>query len=77
MAVTQDELNNFQLFAAHRLANGGAESMAELVAGWEEHRQHDESVVALQESHAEAKTGRVVSAQEFFADARKTLGLSE
>ncbi len=75
MAVTQDELNDFRLFAAQRLAV--AESMAELVAAWEEQRQHDESVAALQESHADAEAGRVVSAEEVFADARQTLGLPE
>ncbi len=72
MAVTQDELNDFQLFAAHRLANAGTESMAELVAGWEEHRQHSASVAALPKFNAQAEAGCVDSAAEILADARKT-----
>ena len=74
MAVTLDDLNDFQMFAAARLSDGQAESMAELVTAWEDQRQ---SVAALQESHADAEAGRVVSAGEVFADTRKTLGLSE
>ena len=77
MAVTSDELNDFQSFAADRLANGDAESMAELVAAWEDQRQHQQSVDALNESHADAEAGRVVPAKEVFADTRETLGLQE
>ena len=77
MAVTQDDLNDFQMYAANRLANGGAESMAELVTAWEDQRQHSQSVAALQESHANAEAGRVIPAEEVFADARKTLRLPE
>ena len=77
MALTQDDLNDFQLFADKRLANGGADSMAELVSAWEDQRQHNRSVAALQESHADADAGRIAPTEEVFAETRKALGLSK
>lgn len=77
MAVTQDELNDFQSFATEHLARGGAESMAQLVAAWEARRQHRQSIDALNESHADAESGRVIPADEVFAEARKSLDLQE
>ena len=75
MAVTPDELSDFQLFAEARLANGGAECMAELVAAWEAKRQFEQSIAALDDSDADAEAGRVLPAEEVFADARKNLGI--
>ena len=77
MAVTQSELNDFQAFAAKRLANGGSDSMADLVADWERDRSHRQSVDALQESHSDAEAGRVTPAAEVFEETRKTLGIQE
>jgi len=77
MAVTESELNDFQAFAAKRLANGGSESMSDLVSEWETDRLHRQSVDALQQSHADAEAGRVTPAEEVFADTRKTLGIPE
>ena len=71
MAVTPDDLTEFNRYAAKVLANGGAESMTELASRWEADRL---SVSALQESHADAEAGRVHSAEEVFADVRKALG---
>ena len=73
MTVTQDDLNDFQMFAADRLATGEAESIADLVSAWEDQRQQRESIAALHESHADAEGGRVIPAEEVFADARKSL----
>lgn len=77
MAITQDDLNDFQVFAAARLAKREADSMAELVSAWEDQRRLRQSVEALQESHADAEAGRVVPAEEAFANTRRTLDLSE
>jgi hypothetical protein len=74
MAVTQDDLNDFQRFANAKLSNGGVESMDELVAAWHEHRAHMDSLSSLEESHADAEAGRIHPAEEVIADARKTLG---
>jgi hypothetical protein len=73
MAITQDDLNDFQIFAANRVASGEAESMADLVSAWEDQRQYRRSVEALQESDADAKSGRLIPAKDVFADVRKSL----
>ncbi len=77
MAVTHEELNDFQRFVIARLANCEAESMTDLVAAWESERQHQQSIDALKESHADAEAGRVVPAEEVFLETRKTLGITE
>ena len=74
MTVTPDDLNDFQRFASAKLSNGGAESIDELVAAWNEHRAHLDSLTSLEESHADAEAGRTHAAEEVFTDARKTLG---
>ena len=39
MAVTREDLRDFNRFADEKLANGGAESLTELARQWEERRE--------------------------------------
>lgn len=77
MSVTREELEDFQHFADSKLSNGGAESLAELVREWEGRREYQETVADIEESHEDIAGGRVVPADEAFADVRKRLGTGE
>jgi len=76
MAVTREELRDFTRFADAKLANGGASSLSELVAEWEaQHREMEETVADIRQSHEDIAAGHVASVTETFADVRKQLGL--
>jgi hypothetical protein len=77
MAVTREELEEFQHFADSKLSNGGAESLADLVRQWEARRDYQETVADIKESHEDLAAGRVVPADEAFADVRKKMGAGE
>ena len=77
MAITEKELTAFHAFASQRLANGGAESMSDLARQWDESRSDRDSSAALLQSHEDAEAGRIFSAEEVFADARRMLGIAE
>jgi hypothetical protein len=77
MAITEKELTEFHAFARQRLANGGAESMADLARLWDESRSEPDSEAALRQSHEDAEAGRIFSAEEVLSDARKILRIAE
>lgn len=77
MAVTQEDLQNFNRFASAKLASGETASLFDLVREWEAMRHGDESVAALRESHADAEAGRVKPLNQAFAEIRKRLGHRE
>ena len=77
MALTREDLQDFNRFADARLAGGDVDSLLDLVREWEATREHEGSVAALAESHADAEAGRVKPLDRAFADVRKKLGQVE
>jgi hypothetical protein len=77
MAITREDLHDFNRFADAKLAGGEADSLLDLVREWEATRQHEGSVAALRESHADADAGRVKPLDRAFAEVRKKLGSVE
>jgi len=81
MAVTKDDLRDFQRFADERLNGGDAPSLVELAGQWEaqrreaERHESDETLADIQASHADIEAGRVSGVAEAFADVRQQLGL--
>jgi hypothetical protein len=75
MAVTKDDLRDFNRFADERLSNGGANSLVDLAGEWEARRREVEETVAdIRDSHADIDAGRVSSVADTFAEVRKQLG---
>jgi hypothetical protein len=75
MALTKDDLRDFQRFADQKLDNGGARSLSELVSEWEaQRREMDETITDIRESHADIEAGRVASIADAFADVRRQIG---
>lgn len=77
MAITQEDLQDFNRFASAKLAGGETASLFDLVRLWEAAREGDDSVAALRESHADAEAGRVKPLNQAFADVRRKLGRPE
>ena len=73
MATTREDLHDFTRFADARLASGEAGSLLDLVREWGATRQHEGSVAALKESHADAEANRVKPLGEAFGEVRKKL----
>jgi hypothetical protein len=74
MAITREDLQDFNRFVDARLAGGDADSLLDLVREWQATREHEGSIAALRESHADAQAGRVKPLDEAFAEVRKKLG---
>lgn len=77
MAVTKEEMQDFNRFVEEKLSNGGAESLIELARQWEELRESEETIADILESEADIEAGRVHPAEEVFDDVRRKLGLTE
>lgn len=81
MAVTKDDLRDFQRFADERLNGGGIQSLVDLAGQWEAHRleaqrrEMEETLADINASHADIEAGRVTGVAEAFADVRQQLGL--
>jgi len=56
VAVTQEDLSSFNRFAAQRLASGGASSLAQLVAEWEERQEMNRGIRAALEDVEAGRT---------------------
>jgi len=75
MAITKEDLRDFNRFADMKLADGGASSLVDLAGEWEAQRREMEDTVAdIRQSHADIDAGRVASVADSFADVRKQLG---
>ena len=55
MPVTRDDIQDFNRFVDERLANGGADSLRELVAEWEERQEVN---AAIRRGIADIDAGR-------------------
>ena len=55
MPVTRDDIQDFNRFVDERLANGGANSLRELVAKWEERQEVN---AAIRRGIADVDAGR-------------------
>jgi hypothetical protein len=81
MAVTENDLQDFQLFAAAKLNDSGAQSLVELAGLWQAQRQDatrremEETLADIRESHADIEAGRVSPVADAVAEVRQQLGL--
>jgi hypothetical protein len=74
MAVTKNELRDFQRFADERLSSGSADSLVALVDEWEaQRREMDATVEDIRQSHTDIEAGRVSSVADAFAEVRRQL----
>ena len=77
MAITGEDLQDFNRFADAKLARSDTGSFLDMVREWEATREHEGSVAALRESHTDAQAGRLKPLKKAFADVRKKLGQAE
>jgi hypothetical protein len=76
MAITKEDLRDFNRFADERLHRGEAESLVDLAGQWEAQRREMEQTAAdIRQSHADIDAGRVASVADTFSEVRKQLGL--
>ena len=75
MAVTKEELRDFQRFADEKINQGAANSLIDLASEWEADRREAEQTLAdIRESHADIDAGRVAPVADTFAEIRKRVG---
>jgi len=77
MPITLTELESFHRFAAMKLKNGGAESIAELAHEWQAAREREEVYEALREATEDLKAGRHRPAADVSRDMRRKFNLPE
>lgn len=81
MALTNDDLSNFQQFASQRVSVGDVRSLVQLANEWEAQRQREErremgeTVADICASHADVDAGRVFPLADAFVEVRQQLGL--
>jgi hypothetical protein len=81
MAITSDDLHDFQQFAYARLSCGDAKSLVELAGQWEaqrrttHQRELEETLADIEASHADIEAGRAIPLSDAFAEVRQQLGL--
>jgi len=73
MSITQADLDDFQRFAAERLAKEGAESMSELLRQWEESRERREAVASVKRGLADVDAGRTRPADDVLDELRAAI----
>ncbi len=66
MAVTEEDLKEFNRFAAEKLANGGAESFSQLAAEWDELREVNAAIREGIQAIAEGRTRPFAESQDEF-----------
>ena len=82
MAVTENDLRDFQRFAAAKLNGSSAQSLVELAGEWQAQRQDatrremEETVADIRASHADIEAGRVSPVADTFAKVRQQLALA-
>lgn len=74
MAVTREELIDFNRFANQRLSDGGADTLQELVDEWNDLRSHEQSVSGIRDSVAQYEAGEGLPVDEAFNEVRRKLG---
>jgi hypothetical protein len=75
VAVTKEELRDFQRFADEKINQGAANSLIDLASEWEADRREAEQTLAdIRESHADIDAGRVAPVADTFAEIRKRVG---
>ncbi len=76
MAITKEDLSDFHRFADDQLNHGEARSLVELAGEWEaRHREMENTVEDIHQSHADIDAGRVAPVADTFADVRQRLDL--
>ncbi len=71
--ATTEELEQFNHFAVHRLANGGSEcSLEELLTQWRSAREREEANVGIRRGLADVEAGRTQSLDQFLSETRAT-----
>ncbi|MCG8585970.1 MAG: hypothetical protein MI757_14780 [Pirellulales bacterium] len=76
MSFTSHELADFHHFAEQRVAAGNVDSLEQLAQEWSTRRQLASLARDISESEADIDAGRVHSAEDVIAEARRKLGIS-
>jgi hypothetical protein len=77
MAVTREELLDFNRFAEEKLSDGGAENLQALLDEWNDQRAHEQSIAGIRESVAQYEAGEGLPVEEAFNEIRRKLGRAE
>ncbi len=72
MPVTKDDIQDFHCFVDEKLASGGADSLRQLVAEWEERQQAN---AAIRQGIADVDAGRAEPFFDFRDRFREACGL--
>lgn len=73
MAVTLQELSDFNRFAEQKLSNGGAETLQQLLDEWQDLREYEQCVVDIRESIRQHENGESLPLDEAFSEIRRKL----
>ena len=73
MAVTLQELSDFNRFAEQKLSNGGAETLQQLLDEWQDLREYEQCVVDIRESIRQHENGENLPHDEAFSEIRRKL----
>ncbi len=73
MSITKADLDDFQRFAAEKLASDDAESMNELLRAWEASREQQETVDSVKRGLADVEAGRTRPAKDVLDELRADL----
>jgi hypothetical protein len=77
MAVTRDELLDFNRFAEEKLTDGGADNLQDLLDEWNERRAHQQSIAGIRKSVAQYEAGECLPVHEAFDEVRRKLERAE
>ena len=76
MAITQQDVDQFNQFVAAKLCNGGAESMVDLARQWEAERtEYNETVAELSQCIGDMEAGHGRPLKEFADEMREKYNL--
>jgi hypothetical protein len=73
MAVSLQELSDFNRFAAEKLSNGGAETLQAVLDEWNAQREREESVAGIRQSIAQYEAGQGLPVEQAFLELRNRL----
>ena len=77
MAVTDEDLQDFNRYASKRVNNGGVDSMATLFRDWLDQCEAIELADDVRQAQVDIAAGLGKPAAEVFANLREKLGRSE
>jgi len=73
MAITQEDLHNFQQFADKKLADGSIESLQEILDAWNTRQKYQQSVAGIRESVSQYEAGEGTPVEKALDAVRRKL----